>query len=538
MIRKIGLALITALLPVWSFAKGFNDSFVAATGDLNSDGLQDIYIRQKPRVVPVGLDDIAIPIVLPPDVQPFVLQQLSGGTYTVVPTLTAQQRSAVAQWSPAGSLSLYSSDLNLDGWDDLIVKGVAASGVGTHDQFVFANTSSGATASSIRRVDAELTSFMQDTYRWVEAEHYFETASFYNNWFTQVDGRTLTGWWRVSYLALWGYSASDGTAFLDQPNDAYDPDEIPYGCGFLHSCDFDLDVGEWYIYGTATEHTAEFDDFNDHFNNDAVTFAKGQHASMQVLENIVAAKLQLPSIGGGERALVARETSVDNVPSDDEVFWDDLLLRVVLHDNYCAILGNCLPPPQVPIPVSRVDILVDRRGTGSYQSGTCGIAINYTHGVYQLLAYDPKDSLPGYNPDDIHAGSEPIVNLTGYTLERGGPDSRSPASNADKCTNKPKRIPQGKYTFSIGGTSANDWENVPTLNTAGIGRSAILIHAAAGAQGSIGCILVSKTSGSSGTFSGGRPSSDEALAEIQKALGYTNQFKYNYGYVSIRNFGN
>lgn len=514
-IVKRFLIALGLLLASTVHAAGFNDKFVAATGDLNGDGLPDIYIRQQPRIVPIALDDLSIPIVLKPDVQPFVLVQQSGGTYVVVSALTNSQRGIVAQWPRASSLVLLESDLNLDGFRDLIVKGIAGT-LGTHNQLVFADSTSGTAASVARRIDPELTSFVQDAYRWVEAEDYFETASFLNNWFTQVDGATKTGWWSVTYLSLWGYGASDNVPFLEYANAAYDPDVPPHGCYTLHSCDFDYDIGVWYVWGTATEHTAVFDDFNDHFNSDAVTFGKGTHASMQVLRDILAAKLQVPAMGGGARALVARESSVDAMPSDSDVFWDDLIIRAVLHDNYCGITENC----QVPAtPQSRVDIDVRRKGESSYTSGFCGTSINYTWGTYEIR---------GYSPD---------MTRSGHTLERGGPDSMNPARNADSCTNKPKRIPRGSYSFSIGGTSANNWENVPTLVTTGIGRTAILVHSAEGAKGSIGCILVAKSTGQSGVFVGGKPSSDLALEEIRQMLGYTNQFKYNYGFVTIHSIG-
>ena len=48
---------------------------------------------------------------------------------------------------------------------------------------------------------------------------------------------------------------------------------------------------------------------------------------------------------------------------------------------------------------------------------------------------------------------------------------------------------------------------------------------------------MAKSTGQTGVFAGGKPSSEAALAEIQKMLGYTNQFKYNYGWVTIHSIG-
>ncbi len=162
-------------------------------------------------------------------------------------------------------------------------------------------------------------------------------------------------------------------------------------------------------------------------------------------------------------------------------------------------------------------MLVQRLGESSYISNSCSppTSINFTHGVYDVV---------GYSPD---------TQFDGYTLERGGPDSTAPARDSDICTNKPKRIPAGSYSFSI--RTGNKWANVPSLDVTQIGRSDILVHAAGGAYGSIGCILVSKSSGASGTFMGGIASSRQALEEIRSAFGYTNNFKYNYGFVTIKN---
>jgi hypothetical protein len=80
---------------------------------------------------------------------------------------------------------------------------------------------------------------------------------------------------------------------------------------------------------------------------------------------------------------------------------------------------------------------------------------------------------------------------------------------------------------------------VPVVETTGIGRTGILVHSAVGAAGTIGCILVAKTSGSTGTFTGGRASSLAALAEIQAALtinsGGVAKWLFSYGYLTVEN---
>jgi len=518
----LGLLL---LLPLCAFGKGFDDRFVASVGHFNfrglSDGLQDIYIRQKPRIVPIALDDITVPIPLKPDVDAFVLRQRTDGTFEIVTSLTGAEKASLASWSSVPSITLLTSDLNLDGSTDLIVKGIAGS-VSTYNQLVFANATNGRTADRARNIDPQFSGFMKDAYRWVEDSDYFHIASLLNGWYTNYLGDPTFDYWYADYLYLWNIPAHGGsTALIGSIDEVFDPAHQPASCG-QYTCQFDYELGVWQVRVTIRPVITVYDNFNLHFDTDAVQFARTAHGSLQELKNIVAAKLQVPSIGGGEKSLVARTGTADSEPVADE-FWDDLILSAVLHDNYCATQPDCGAPLQE---VSRVDIVVDRAGQNHYYSPSCGMQINYTYGTYEVSAYNPNN---GSQPD--------YSTLNGFTLERGGPDSKTPAGAA--CSNDPKRIPQGTYTFTVHGGPGRKWQNVPGLDTSKVNRSSVLIHAAEGAYGSIGCIVIATTSGESGTFTGGMASSVLALAQLQKLLFYrTQNFRYSYGYVTVNNHGN
>jgi hypothetical protein len=501
--------LILLLFPVFALGAGFDDRFIASNGDLNGDGLKDIYVRQKPRIVPIPLDDISIPIQLEPDVQPFVLQQRPDGTFSVISPLSSQLLGQVRQW-PAVALNLLSSDLNVDGFRDLILKGVSTAAVGSFDQIVFADPTSGDKAHRARRIDPDLITFMTDAYRWQKNEDYFEVASLENEWYEIIRGEEFRADWSLAYLLFWGYTAANGDPLVLSFEAASDPNQTPPACEF-YNCYFDFIGAVWRVDVVAREMRLEFDNFNEHFNNDAVTYGRGVHSSLDVLAQIISGKLQV-EVGGGEKILVANDETLQ------DVVYKDLLLNILLHDNYCAITLEC----EVTIQnVSSVDMIVNRQGTGSYFSSSCEATLNFTHGTYQIT---------GTNG----------ASLNGFTLERGGPDSRTPASNNDKCNNKPKRIPQGTYGFTVGNTRS--YRNVPTLVTASVNRTGVLVHDATGAAGSIGCILVSKTSGAAGTFGSSNASSLAALNEIRAALTYqangVRKFLFNEGRITINNNGN
>jgi hypothetical protein len=513
---KFLAALTLLLMSSVSLARGFDDRYTAAVGDLNADGLQDIYIRQKPRIVPIALDDITVPIPLQPPVAPFVLQRRADGRFDIVSSLTSQQRTALAAWTASTSIRLFTSDLNVDGFKDLIVKGIGGSPAAT-DQIVFANVTDGKSAYRVRAIDAQLAGFFKDAYRWANNPQYFELASLVNGWYQRVLGPPRTDWWPADYLQNWSYTDATGVLMISADEDPFDNSRtLNYCTSPSQQCRFNDSKSVWEVYYYIRPITPVYDNFYMHFNATAVDLGVQNHDSIRVLIDIIAGQLEIP-VGGGEKVLTANE---DELPVEEQ-FWNDLLLRILLHDNYCAITLECSVDI---VNVSQFDMIVERLGTGSYYSAKdCKTHLNYTHGSYQVTATNG-------------------TSLIGFTLERGGPDSTEPADIGDKCTNKPKRVPEGSYTFTLNGTNAR-YPNVPRLETTAIQRSAVLVHNAWGAAGSIGCILVSKTSGASGVFSAGRfPSgkaaSEAAIAEIRKAIVYdTNKFVFGHGTVQIRNNG-
>lgn len=474
-------------------------------------------MRQKPQVL-ILHGDIATPIVLPTPVKDFVLQQQVNGGYTIVSNLTSTQKSQVSAWPVAAGLILLTSDLNFDGFKDLYIRGIEGGSLGLYNQIVFSPTGQNSTPSKIRKIDTDFKSFFADAYRWIENANYFENASLVNGWYSVEEGNTFVAWWRVGYLMFWGYEAPGGTSFFEEYDEIYDSANEPYGCWTLYDCWYTN--GQWYIWAEATEYTLVYDDFNDHFNPDAVTFGKAQHGSLRDLIDDIEIKMDI-EIGGAEIPVVSPDEEI--IDDTESPFWQDLLMRIELHDVNCALWPEICSVEVED--VTRVDMYVERSTEGSYQS-SCngGTRLNYTGGEYTVV--------------DSNG-----LNLSGFTLERGGPDSSVPARNSEVCSNKPRRIPEGVYKFTMGST--NNYSNVPIVDSSSFSRTGILVHNSSGAYGTIGCILVGKKDSSSGVFAATQPygsasaSSKAALNEIREALTYETQgvrkFLYSYGWIGIEN---
>lgn len=88
-------------------------------GDVNSDTYPDILARATPKIVPIPLDDLTIPIVLPGS-PTFVLLSSSGGPYTLTVNPSASIRNNPA-WQTA-AYSLFFGDILGDGRGGMLIR--------------------------------------------------------------------------------------------------------------------------------------------------------------------------------------------------------------------------------------------------------------------------------------------------------------------------------------------------------------------------------------------------------------------------------
>jgi hypothetical protein len=168
------LALTAASPAVSGEYQGFADRYAVQVGDLNSDGRQDLHLRFKPPVLPVMLDDIAIPIAPRIPVKDFVLQQDSSGGFSLVPNLTAAQQASISAWGEIAAQLIY-GDFNVDGMIDVLIRGVSGFVPGAKDAIVFAPQAHGASPAHVRSWDTGLEWFVRDVVGWVEdSEHYYD----------------------------------------------------------------------------------------------------------------------------------------------------------------------------------------------------------------------------------------------------------------------------------------------------------------------------------------------------------------------------
>jgi peptidoglycan/xylan/chitin deacetylase (PgdA/CDA1 family) len=170
------LALVVFCAP--SLGAHFDDSYKAYGGDLNGDGLTDVYVKHEPRMVFIPFDDgLGIPIVLSETkdlVNEVVLRNNGDGSFTQVAAsqLSASERSLVSTWrTKVGSLQI--GDFNHDGSYDAYLDLPQANFVGqVNDVVLFAPVGAGAPIAQAR-VDSGFREFFDQIDRWVKNPNYF-----------------------------------------------------------------------------------------------------------------------------------------------------------------------------------------------------------------------------------------------------------------------------------------------------------------------------------------------------------------------------
>jgi hypothetical protein len=192
---------------VWGTCLGasFDDRYAVRSGDLNSDGRADLFLEHKPKIVPVLLDDLQIPVPLSRrELGDFVLQQNSTGGL-VVTNLSAEQKNVARSWPQTG-LTTVVGDFNLDGNQDLVVKGPSASLPSGQSVFVFAPNAEGALPTSAKMIDDQLKLFIKDVYGYLKNRTYFDSGLYYQDY---------SGYFRVAYFNCGGVQYA---ALAEDPN--------------------------------------------------------------------------------------------------------------------------------------------------------------------------------------------------------------------------------------------------------------------------------------------------------------------------------
>lgn len=171
-----GLGLLFLLISSFAQASGFDGRYSVRTGDLNSDGRTDIYLRYMPRVVLIPVGNTQAPIPIPSDVGEFVLQQNSSGDFTLLTSLTSTQKNTVNQWATQAAISILTKDYNLDNVVDILLKGIGAVISGAHNVIVYASSTKGAPPSVVANVNASLTQFITDVGGFSDNPNYFASG--------------------------------------------------------------------------------------------------------------------------------------------------------------------------------------------------------------------------------------------------------------------------------------------------------------------------------------------------------------------------
>jgi murein DD-endopeptidase MepM/ murein hydrolase activator NlpD len=169
------LALLLLMACAVVNAEGFDRRYKLYSGDINSDGSTDIYVRWRPEIILIPYDDLSIPIPRGPrGATDFILQQGSQGSFTILSNLSPAQATTVRSWPElAATVVRVIEDYNADGFMDLALRNLDSVITGIPDQIVYAATARNAAPVQARRIDAALLKFAKELYGWVADADYF-----------------------------------------------------------------------------------------------------------------------------------------------------------------------------------------------------------------------------------------------------------------------------------------------------------------------------------------------------------------------------
>ena len=140
--------------------------FQIRTGDLNSDGKKDLYVKRTSG----GNANNGV-------IDKTILTQNTDGDFDVVENPTSGQFSAAGGWPIASAVDAVVNDFNVDGRVDVLLKNLDSTVSNVDDQILF---SSGqffkGVAQTATSMDFEFEKFFRDTYNWILDPNYFAQA--------------------------------------------------------------------------------------------------------------------------------------------------------------------------------------------------------------------------------------------------------------------------------------------------------------------------------------------------------------------------
>src|SRR5688500_18758454 len=170
---RLAIALVLLCAGGIAGAAGFGDGYTLKYGDFNGDGRRDLMIQAPPpKIVPISLDDILIPVKLCCDEPDKVLINNGGGNFTLINALTTAQKLITAVWPIADEVFLNDRDFDVDGKIDLEIMGIKSL-ISDADDLILYHNGSGV-APQIKRETLSFKRFHAQVALWERDNNFFE----------------------------------------------------------------------------------------------------------------------------------------------------------------------------------------------------------------------------------------------------------------------------------------------------------------------------------------------------------------------------
>jgi hypothetical protein len=199
--RPAAMILALALIGTAVCRADFDEHFTLRQGDLESDGVPELYLRHTAPLALLGFGALRIPVALDRrSIAEFVLRK-NGDAFSVDSTVSALTLSAARQWPSAPGLAAALADFNSDAQVDALIKRTgSASAFGPVSlPMLIAPQAATEPPSHITAIDAAFEAAIDALRVWLFDRAYFDVWSAPSHHEFIGNGLTYS-----DYLALWG----------------------------------------------------------------------------------------------------------------------------------------------------------------------------------------------------------------------------------------------------------------------------------------------------------------------------------------------